>query len=131
MNYFGEERANRVILTREWLDAGIPVIISSDAPAMPQYTPQVAIAGAISRMKSERKVNLPDQVMTPMEVLRAHTLTAAYIGHEEAIKGSLEPGKLADAVVWAQDPTSLSFQQMVNATIDLTMVDGQTIYERV
>ena len=98
---------------------------------MPQYTPPVTIAGAISRMTNELKVNLPDQVMTPMEALRAHTLTAAYIGHEEAIKGSLEPGKLADAILWTEDPTKLNFQQMIPTTIDLTMVDGQTIYERV
>lgn len=114
MSYFGEERAKWVIVTREWLDAGIPDAISSDAPTMPQHPLQVTIAGAISHMTSERKLNLPNQVMTPMEALRAHTLTAVYIGHEEAIKGSLEPGKLADVVVWAQDPTALGFQQMIN-----------------
>lgn len=87
MSYFGEERAKWVIVTREWLDAGIPDAISSDAPTMPQHPLQVTIAGAISHMTSERKLNLPNQVMTPMEALHVYTLADTYIGHAEAIKG--------------------------------------------
>jgi hypothetical protein len=45
------------------------------------------------------------------EALRAHTYEAAYAAHAENIKGSLEPGNLADITVWDQDPFTATFEQ--------------------
>ena len=128
--YFGEERARRVIVTREWMDAGIPIALSSDAPTMPQYTPQFTLAGAISRMTTENKKYNPEQCLTFEESLRAHTMNAAYIGHEENTKGSLETGKLADLVVWSEDPRKLNTRELAMTTIDMTMISGEVIYEK-
>jgi predicted amidohydrolase YtcJ len=57
-------------------------------------------------------------------------LGAAYAAHEEKVKGSLEPGKLADLIVWAEDPYTLPLQRLYNATIDLTMVGGKIVYQK-
>jgi len=46
------------------------------------------------------------------------------------VKGSLEPGKLADLVVWTEDPYTLKPKDLVQATVDLTMVGGIVVYER-
>ncbi len=47
---FGEERARRAIVTREWLDAGVTVALGSDSPSTPWYTPQVTLFGAVTRV---------------------------------------------------------------------------------
>ncbi len=125
----GEERAKRIIPTRTWLDLGVPLCLSSDSPTMPWYQPQVTLAGAISRLTASNQVLAPDQCLTFKEALRAHTVTSAYALFQEEVKGSLEPGKMADLIVWTQDPHALAWQQLYNTTIDLTMIGGQIVHQ--
>ncbi len=128
---FGDKRCQeRVIVTREWLDAGIPVTIGSDAPTTPWYTPQASMAAAMGRLTLTNKKMGANQAMTFKEALRAHTLTAAYAAFEDKVKGSLEPGKLADLIVWTQDPYAMNLEQLFNSTIDLTLVGGKVVYQR-
>ena len=129
-NNFGPERMNRIIVTREWLDAGVHVTIGSDAPSVPFHHPAATMAAAISRLTFSKKVLGEDQAMTFNEGLRAHTYEAAYAVHEEAIKGSLEPGKLADLAVWNEDPSKLRIGELANTTtVNMTMVGGKVVYK--
>jgi len=125
---FGPEREARIIVTREWLDSGVHLALGSDAPTTPWYTPQVTLAGAVSRLTLSNQVLGPEQRLTIQEALRAHTMGAAYAAHEEALKGSIEPGKLADLVVWNGDPYTMSLQELWQATVDMTIVGGQVVY---
>jgi predicted amidohydrolase YtcJ len=126
---FGEERARRAMVTREWLDAGVPVALGSDAPTTPWYTPQVTLFGAVTRISMNNEFHEPDQAMTIQEALRAHTMIAAYAGHEEDIKGSIEAGKLADLAVWNADPYTVPLKDLWTTTIDMTIVDGKIVYQ--
>ena len=47
----------------------------------------------------------PDQRIRVEEAIRAYTIGGAYASFEERLKGSLEPGKLADFVILEGDPT--------------------------
>ena len=66
--------------------------------------PQITLAGAVTRVTLDDDRHHPEQSITAREALRAHTMGGAYAGFEEDIKGSIEPGKLADLVVWKRDP---------------------------
>lgn len=44
-------------------------------------------------------------------------------------KGSLEPGKFADLTVWADDPYSVDTRNVVDLTVDLTMVGGKIVHK--
>jgi predicted amidohydrolase YtcJ len=127
---FDDKRFDRVMVTREWLDAGIPLGIGADAPCMPWYTPQMTLWAAMARFPYSGKIIGPEQRMTIHEALRAHTMGAAYAAHEEKIKGSIEAEKLADLTVWTEDPYSLPLQRLYNATIDLTMMGGMIVYQK-
>ncbi|MBI5653824.1 MAG: amidohydrolase [Chloroflexi bacterium] len=125
---FGEERAKRAMVTREWLENGVHLALGSDAPTTPWYTPQMTLAGAMLRLTLNDRVLGPDQRLTIQEALRAHTLGAAYAMHEEKSKGSIEAGKLADLAVWNQDPYSTA-DPIATATIAMTFVGGQVVYQ--
>jgi predicted amidohydrolase YtcJ len=106
IDILGEERAKRGMVLREWLDNGVVVALGSDAPTGPWILPQITLAGAVTRITLNDDRHCPEQAMTAREALRAHTMAGAYAGFEEDIKGSLEPGKLADLVVWSRDPVA-------------------------
>jgi predicted amidohydrolase YtcJ len=127
---FGAERARRVIVTREWLEAGVPLALGSDSPTTPWYTPQVTLFGAVTRVTFSNQRYEPDQALTIEEALRAHTMGSAYAAHEEDNKGSIEVGKLADLAVWSEDPYTAPVPQLWQTPIDLTLVGGQVVFQR-
>jgi predicted amidohydrolase YtcJ len=127
---FTPAQMERVLVTREWIEAGVHVAIGSDAPSTPLYYPQATLAGAMTRYTIKEDVIGADQVMDFTQSLRAHTYEGAYAAHQEDVKGTLEAGKFADLVVWPEDPASLSAIDLVKIkTVDLTMVGGEVVYE--
>jgi predicted amidohydrolase YtcJ len=125
----GEDRASRLKVTREWLDAGVNVSISSDAGSTPWYRPQVTLLGAVTRLGPDDKSFHPEQAMTIDEALHAHTIAAARCGHEDHIKGSLTAGKFADLVVWNDDYYSVDPMDIVKVDSELTMIGGEIVHE--
>jgi len=126
---FGEARMARIMVTREWLESGVHLAIGSDAPSTPFYYPQASLAGAMTRHTFTQTPIGPDQGLTFQEALRAHTIEAAYAGHQEAVLGSLEPGKFADFVIWPQDPSALSTRDLaLTTTVESTFIGGVKVY---
>lgn len=131
MDLWGEERASQIIPTRTWLDMGIPLSLSSDAPTMPWWRPPVIMAEATQRLTASNKVLGPDQVLSIDEAMYAYTMAGAYADFQENVKGSLEPGKFADLVVWRADPYSTALHDLLEEhPVDLTILGGKTIFER-
>ena len=126
---WGEERAQRMIPTRTWLDMGIPLALSSDAPSMPWWDPQMTLGASIVRYSLSGKPIGLDQAMTLDEALYAHTMGSAYSEFAENKKGSLEVGKFADLAVWHDDPYSVEPIDLPELTIDLTMVGGRIVHQ--
>ena len=130
IDVFGENRMERIMVTREWLEAGVHLAIGSDAPSTPFYNPQATLAGAMTRFTFKQTPIGPEQNMTIWEALRAHTIEAAYAGHQEQVLGSLERGKFADCVVWPQDPTQMNVRDLaLTDRVDMTFVGGRLVYQ--
>ncbi len=123
----GEERMNRIVMLREWMDAGVAVALSSDAPTIPWYSPQVSMAASLDRKTYSGKTIGPDQALTIHEALRAYTLGGAFAAHQEDTRGTLVPGKLADLIVWAADPYRMTPEELQLARVDYTFVGGRVV----
>lgn len=71
-----------------------------------------------------------DQRVTPLEGLKAMTINVAHQYGEQASKGSLEPGKLADLVILDQNPLKVDPMAIKDIKIVETIKEGKTIYRR-
>jgi len=63
------------------------------------------------------------------EALRINTINGAYNSHEEALKGSITPGKLADFVILSDDLHTVSQDKIKDLEIVRTVVGGKTVYQ--
>ena len=59
--------------------------------------------------------------------MRAYTMGSAYASFEENIKGSIEPGKLADLAVLSQDIFAVDPVKIADTTVYLTIFDGKIV----
>jgi len=128
---WGEERAQRAIPTRTWLEMGVPLSVSSDCPTMPWWKPVPIVASAVNRLSPSKRLIGADQALSIEEAMRAYTIGGAYACFQEDVKGSLEPGKLADLVVWRLDPyTAILEQKLGENPVDLTIIGGEIVFRR-
>jgi len=115
--WFGPERMRWIHPYRTMLDHGIRMCGGSDGPITP-YSPLVGIQAAVLHPVEQER-------LTPLEAIRMFTLDAAYAGFEEKLRGSIEPGKVADLVILRQDPTTLPPEEISGIEIVSAYVKGE------
>ncbi len=124
-----EEHMKRFMPFKTVLGKGIPLAFGCDVPACPIIEPKWALIGATTRMTVEMRPIGMEESISMKEALRAHTMGSAYAAFEENTRGSIEPGKTADLVVWSEDLYSASNQQLANLRVEATIVEGQVVYK--
>jgi predicted amidohydrolase YtcJ len=125
--YWGSERAEQVTPVQTFLDQGILVAGGTDSPVIP-YNPFWAMYHFISRETISDGVYGANQRITREEALRMFTFNNAKLTFEENLKGSIEPGKLADLVVLSADILTVPEKQIENLKAVATMVGGRFVY---
>ena len=68
---------------------------------------------------------LLDQALNVDQAMHALTINAARAGWEDDVKGSISAGKLADLVVLAGDPLTVSAKQINDIAVLMTMIGGK------
>ena len=71
---------------------------------------------------------MPEQKLTVEQMLCGYTRNGAYASFEEAVKGTLEEGKLADFVVLSQDPLQSDPRKLRQIVVKETVLAGRTVY---
>jgi predicted amidohydrolase YtcJ len=124
----GDNRAKEgAYIWRKLLDSGAVVTNGTDAP-VEDVDPFANFYTLVTRRMKNGEQFYPEQVMTREEALKASTINAAYSAFEEDIKGSIEPGKLADLTVLSDDFLSVAEEQIPNLKVVYTIVDGKIKY---
>jgi len=114
---------------RTYLDNGVIVASSSDTPSA-HFNPFWGMYSAVTRKGVQGYRLGTAECLTVAEALRAMTISGAYLTGEDDIKGSLEPGKLADMVVLDRDLGSAPEEALRDLQAELTMIDGTVVFER-
>ncbi len=123
----GPSRARLTYPQRTFVDKGILFPGSSDRPVV-EGAPLLGIHDAVNRITAGGRPYAPAERLTPEEALRCWTLHSAYCSFEEHIKGSLEPGKLADFVVLERDLTAVPAEEIAHIRVLATAVGGRFRY---
>jgi len=127
----GAERAKTTYAFRSLLDAGAILAFGSDWDVAPM-TPLMGIYGAVTRRTLDGKHPdgwVPEQKITVAEAVHAYTMGSAYASFDEKIKGSIEPGKLADFVVLTEDIFVIDPIKIADTRVYVTIFNGQPITE--
>jgi predicted amidohydrolase YtcJ len=126
--FYGEDLMKRSMAYRTFIDAGVWAAAGSDFSPGP-FAPLMGIQGMVTRTGWDGKTWGANQRITVDEALRVNTINGAYNSHEEATKGAITAGKLADFVVLADDPHTVSAEKIKDIQIVKTVVGGATAYQ--
>lgn len=129
VKYYGD-RVNWMFPLRSYLDNGITAALGSDSPVI-EADPMIGLYGALTRAdKCSGIVAGKDQRIGIMDAIRMYTYNGAYASLEEKIKGSIEPGKLADLVILSGNILDTPVEELKSLKADMTVIDGQIVYKR-
>ena len=118
---------------RTQLNAQAHLAFGSDSP-VESFNPFLGIHAAVTRRRADGSPQpdgwYPEQRLTVAEAVHGFTLGAAYASYEEARKGSLAPGKLADLIVLDRDIFTIDPMEIAETIVLATMIDGQWVQQQ-
>jgi len=121
------ELGDRGTPIRALLDAGVPVVLSTDGVP---HSMLFAMWQAIARRDGSRGQVLGDSGLSREQALRLASVEGHRLTWSEGHRGPLIPGHDADLIVLPQDPLQCPWDDLATMRADLTIVDGQLVHER-
>jgi predicted amidohydrolase YtcJ len=118
----GDERVKRAHTYRSILNEEILVSGGSDTPVT-KMNPLGGIHTLVNHPLKEQRIDV-------YETIEIFTINGAKIGFEENIKGSVEPGKLADFVILSNDPYRVPKEKIGDIKVEMTIIGGNAVYKR-
>jgi predicted amidohydrolase YtcJ len=85
---------------------------------------------AVNRISRSAQTIGADERISPLEALEAITIDGARLYGEEAKKGSIEVGKLADLVVLSANPLTVQPATIQTIRVEETIKEGKTVWQR-
>ena len=98
---------------------------------MEDVDPLPCIYAAVTRRRADTGLEFfTEQKMTREEALLSYTAWNAYAAFEEKEKGSIQPGKMADFVVLSKNLLICPVEEILQAKVLRTIVDGKERFKR-
>ena len=117
---------------QEMIDAGIPLLFSSDSPVC-DPSPLVGIHAAVTRQRRDGTPEggwYPQQRVSVEQAVRGYTtIPAAFYGQGHEL-GSITPGKRADIIILEKDIFQINAMEIADVQVDMTLFNGDVVYRR-
>ena len=133
----GHERSKGAYAFRSLLANGATLVFASDWPgtnAAEYYShPKYLLHAAVNRTTLNGAPAggwFPEQKISLMQAMMAYTINGARATFDGEVKGSIKAGKLADLVMLDRNIFERPMEELLSMQIDMTMVDGKVVYER-
>ncbi|MEE8378463.1 MAG: amidohydrolase [Candidatus Aminicenantaceae bacterium] len=133
----GYERNKGAYAFKSLLDNGTLLSFGSDWPgtsaALYHMHPKYLIYAAVARktLTGEPEEGwFPEQRISVEEAIKAYTINNAYAAFEDDIRGSLEVGKLADITIFDRNLIEIPEDEILQAEVIYTIVDGKIVFEK-
>lgn len=116
---------------RSLLDNGVIIANGTDTP-VEDVDPIKNFYASVTRKRLDSQIPFfEEQKMTRKEALYSYTLGNAYAAKEEAIKGSIRLGKLADFVILSNNLLNCSDDEILKTQVLYTIVNGKIMYKSI
>ncbi len=125
----GRAQAMYISPMRDAIDKGLAPTNHTDFVVAP-LDQMFMMWSAVNRVSRGGEVIGADQRVSALEALKAMTINVAQQYGEQASKGSLEPGKLADLVILDQNPLKVDAMKIKDVKVVETIKEGKTIYSK-
>jgi predicted amidohydrolase YtcJ len=113
-------RARMLHPLKTLLDEGVRVAAGSDCPMEP-------LSALLGVQEMVTRHSYPEQRLSVDEAVCLYTLNAAYCSGEEALKGSIEEGKLADLTILSKNLSSVKSDKISEVTVDFVVLNGKVL----
>ncbi len=123
----GPERAARISPCRSARTLGLIFTTHHDAPVANPDSIRV-LSATVTRVTRSGHVLGPEERVDTLTALKAMTLWPAIQYFEEADKGTITPGKLADFVVLSENPLAVKPEDLITLKVVETIKEGKSIH---
>jgi predicted amidohydrolase YtcJ len=127
----GLKRLEGAYAWQSFIKLGLPIAGGSDAP-VERGEPMIEFYAAVARKTQKGESGEgwhPEQKVTREQALKMFTIWPAHAAFEENIKGSIEPGKLADFTVLSADIMKISEMEILKTRCVMTIIHGEVVFE--
>lgn len=136
IGYVGEEKYGQSYPIKSFIDKGIKTVFHTDYPVSPSFSAPMSVYSAAERclpafigeMGGPKSVNNPTEKISRKQALKAMTVDAAYMVHQEDRLGSIEVGKIANFSIFDTDLVNSNVDYLPFASAIATIVDGEEVY---
>ena len=127
----GKERTRWGWAFKSFLDSGAELAFGTDFPVVP-FNQFVGIHAAISRKNYDGSVAgvVNGENITVAQALRCNTINSAKVYGRDHELGTLETGKLADVIVLDRNLFDVPVDDINDAKVILTVMDGKVTYKK-
>lgn len=127
----GLKRLEGAYAWQSLIKSGAIIAGGSDAP-VERGEPMIEFYAAIAR-KDQRGFSgegwHPEQAVSREHALKMFTIWAAFAAFEEKLRGSIEPGKLADLTVLSSDIMKIPAPEILKTRCVMTVIGGEVVFE--